>query len=303
MVPVPVGARRRRAVPRRGRRRAPHAQRRVGELPLGPDHVRAEPARRRRRLPAHDGRHLGPRRPRGGAARVPRAGGAGHPLGLRREPPRQPHGHAPAAARVLRRVPRARDRLRPAAAHGRGAAASGSSASRTASSPRPRAWCSPTTSCSRRSAAATRSSARCSTSGRASPRSSCTRRSTATSCGPRTPTGRVGSRTTRSCATTRRSPDLIDRAGATLDRLPRAARPPAPAVSQARRRRRRRRRGAAATSSQWATTSSPRPVGRVHTAAELGSAARRDRVPTSWSRSTRRQRGRRRANDASANAN
>ena len=38
---VPVGARRRRAVPRRGRRRAPHAQRRVGALPLGPDHPRA----------------------------------------------------------------------------------------------------------------------------------------------------------------------------------------------------------------------------------------------------------------------
>ena len=36
MVPVPVGARRRRAVPRRGRRRAPHPQRRVDTYRWGP---------------------------------------------------------------------------------------------------------------------------------------------------------------------------------------------------------------------------------------------------------------------------
>src|SRR5262245_1981709 len=92
----------------------------MGELPLGPDHIRAEPARRRRRVPTHDGRHVGPRRPRGGAARVPGPGGTGHPLGLRREPSRQPHGHAPAPARVLRRLPRAGGRLRPPLAHGAG---------------------------------------------------------------------------------------------------------------------------------------------------------------------------------------
>ena len=55
---------------------------------------------------------------------MPGPGRAGDPLGLRREPPRQPHGHAPAAGRLLRRLPRARGRLRPAAAHGPGAAAS-----------------------------------------------------------------------------------------------------------------------------------------------------------------------------------
>ena len=44
---------------------------------------------------------------------------AGDLLGLRRQPPRQPHGHAAAAARVLRRLPRAGGRLRAAAAHGR----------------------------------------------------------------------------------------------------------------------------------------------------------------------------------------
>ena len=48
---VPVGARRRGDVPRRRRRRAPHAQRRVEQLPLGSDHALAEPARRRRRVP------------------------------------------------------------------------------------------------------------------------------------------------------------------------------------------------------------------------------------------------------------
>ena len=116
---VPVGARRGRDVPRRGRRRAPHAERRVGDLPLGADHPLAEPPRRRRRVPAHGRRRLGPRRPRRGAQGVPGPDRAGDLLGLRRLAPRQPHGHAAAARRVLRRVPRARRRLRPAAAHGR----------------------------------------------------------------------------------------------------------------------------------------------------------------------------------------
>ena len=61
---------------------------------------------------------LGPRRPRRGAQGVPGPDRAGDLLGLRRQPPRQPHGHAAAPARVLRRVPRARGRLPAAAAHG-----------------------------------------------------------------------------------------------------------------------------------------------------------------------------------------
>ena len=115
MVPCPWARDAAAALPRRGRRRAPHAQRRARALPVGPDHPRpvacstataASPAPSsdvwdhadldevRRELP-------GPDR-------------AGDPLGLRREPPRQPHGHAAAAARVLRRLPRAGRRVRPA---------------------------------------------------------------------------------------------------------------------------------------------------------------------------------------------
>ena len=80
------------------------AQRRVRALPLGPHHPRPVAARRRRRLPEHGRGRLGPRRPRRGAPRVPGPDRAGHPLGLRRQPPRRPHGHAAAAARVLRRL-------------------------------------------------------------------------------------------------------------------------------------------------------------------------------------------------------
>ena len=56
---LPVGPRRGCVLAWRGRRRAPHAQRRVGDLPLGPDHPGTEPARRRRRLPADASRTPG----------------------------------------------------------------------------------------------------------------------------------------------------------------------------------------------------------------------------------------------------
>ena len=62
---------------------------------------------------------VGPRRPRRGAPGVPYADRTGDPLGLRREPSRQPHGHAAAARRLLRRLPRDGRRVRPAAAHAR----------------------------------------------------------------------------------------------------------------------------------------------------------------------------------------
>ena len=82
----------------------------------GPHHPLAEPPRRRRRLPAHRRGRLGPRRPRRGPPRVPGPDRAGDRVGLRREPPHQPPRRPPAAARVLRRLPRARGRLRAAAA-------------------------------------------------------------------------------------------------------------------------------------------------------------------------------------------
>ena len=87
-------------------------------VPLGADHPLAEPARRRRRVPAHAARRVGSRRPRRGAQGVPGPDRAGDLLGLRRLAPRQPHGHDAAPRRLLRRVPRARRRLPPPAAHG-----------------------------------------------------------------------------------------------------------------------------------------------------------------------------------------
>ncbi|CAA9227888.1 MAG: hypothetical protein AVDCRST_MAG20-1037, partial [uncultured Acidimicrobiales bacterium] len=118
--PLPVGPRGGRPLPRRGRRRPPHPQQRVGRVPVGPDHPRALPRRRGRRLPPHDRGGVRPRRPRRGAPGVPDPGRAGDPLGLRRQPPRLPHGAAPAAPGVLRRLPRAGRRVRPAAAAQRG---------------------------------------------------------------------------------------------------------------------------------------------------------------------------------------
>ena len=71
----------------------------LGDLPLGPDHHLAEPPRRRRRVPPHGRGRLGPRRPRRGPPRVPRADRTGDRVGLRREPPRQPHRRRCSAGR------------------------------------------------------------------------------------------------------------------------------------------------------------------------------------------------------------
>ena len=55
---------------------------------------------------APSARRLGPRRPRRGAQGMPGPDRARDLLGLRRLPPRQPHGHDAAAGRLLRRLPR-----------------------------------------------------------------------------------------------------------------------------------------------------------------------------------------------------
>ena len=115
MVPAPWAREAAAALPRRGRRRAPHPQRRARRLPVGADHPRAVAARRRRRLPPHARRPVGPRRPRRGAARVPGPDRAGHPVGLRREPPHVAPERADDATRVLRHLPRARRRVPPPA--------------------------------------------------------------------------------------------------------------------------------------------------------------------------------------------
>ncbi len=215
MVPCPVGPRRRRRLPGRGRRRAPHPQRRARDLPLGPDHPLAEPARRRRRVPPHDRGRLGPRRPRRGAARVPSPDRAGHRLGLRREPPHQPPRCAAAAARVLRRLPRAGGRLRPPAAVGRRGGRARRRASPSVASPPTKASCSPTTWSRARPARAGASSASCSTSRPGSPSWRCTPASTPTSCAPRAATtGRAASRTTRCSARDPSFRDLVARSGA-----------------------------------------------------------------------------------------
>ncbi len=228
MVPCPWARDAAALLPRRGRRRAPHAQRRVRHLPLGPDHARAEPARRRRRVPAHGRGRVGPRRPRRGAARVPGADRAGDRLGLRREPPRQPHGHARAprpTSSTSTSSSRSTSGCRCASAT---VSASGSSASRSGGSPRRRASCSPTTGrvhawrARRGRAAAVRPRAR---RHRDLPAS---RRSTPTSCAPRAPTGRAASRTTRTSAATRRSPTSSSARACHAHRLARAARAPTP---------------------------------------------------------------------------
>ena len=126
--------------------RPPHPQRRARPVPVGPDHPRPVAARRRRRLPPHRGRPVGPRRPRRGPARAAGPGRAGHPVGLRRQPPRQPPGRAAAQARVLRRLPRPGRRLRAAGPAARAPTASAASASRSARWPPRRACSSPTTS-------------------------------------------------------------------------------------------------------------------------------------------------------------
>ena len=113
---VPLGPRGRRPVPRRGRRRAPHAQRRVRAATAGarsPTRRRcstATAASRARSTDVWDHADLDEVR-----RELPGPGRAGDPVGLRRQPPRQPHGHAAAAPRVLRRLPRPRRRVRAAA--------------------------------------------------------------------------------------------------------------------------------------------------------------------------------------------
>ena len=202
---VPVGPRRRRRLPGRRRRRAPHAQRRARHLPLGADHPLAEPARRRRRVPPHRGRRLGPRRPRRGAPRVPGPDRAGDRVGLRREPPHQPPRRAATPCRLLRRLPRARGRLRATAAPGRRQRG----ARRRLPVPPPRRRGGRGVPGPRRQRARRAPgggwNARSSSSLPASPSSRCIRASTPTSCAPRAATtGPVGSRTTRRSAATRR---------------------------------------------------------------------------------------------------
>ena len=195
---VPVGPRGVEPLPGRGHRGPPDRQRRVRALPLGPDHPRPVAAGRRRRVPEDDGGRLGPRRPRRGAPGVPGPDRAGHPVGLRRQPPRRPHGHPAAPARVLRRLPGHGHRVRAAAAHDRRRAWSATSGSPAGPWPPRRAPSSPITPASSPASGPARPSRRiwppC---GPASPRCTCTRRSTAPSCGRWPPTtGRPGSTTT-----------------------------------------------------------------------------------------------------------
>ncbi len=112
--------------------RPAHPQRRARPVPVGPDHPGAVAARRRRRLPPHRRRPVGPRRPRRGPARAAGPGRAGDPVGLRRQPPRQPPRRAAGQARVLRRPARPGRRLRAAGAAAERATASAASASRCA---------------------------------------------------------------------------------------------------------------------------------------------------------------------------
>ena len=191
---------------RRRHRRAPHAERRARQLPLGADHPRPVAAVRRGRVPPHDRRPVGARRPRGGAPRVPGPDRAGAGVGHRRHPPRPAPDGDHAAARVLRRLPRAGRRVRPADPpavddHRRAGRLPVPQAGR-----RRRASCSPTTSTTTGAPAAatgcTRRSATCS---RASPRSTSSRRSTRPRCAPCRRPPRAGSTTSPSSSTTRSS--------------------------------------------------------------------------------------------------
>ena len=97
----------------RRHRRPPHAQRRARPLPLGPDHPRPVAAVRRRRVPPHRSTTCGSTpTPSEVRRELPGPDRAGAGLGHRRHPPRPaPHGDH-AAARVLRRLPRAGRRVR-----------------------------------------------------------------------------------------------------------------------------------------------------------------------------------------------
>ena len=105
----------------------------------GPDHPRPVAARWRRRVPGHRRGRLGPRRPRRDPPGVPGPDRAGHPVGLRREPPRRAPDHAPAAPGVLRHLPRAGPRVPAAAPHARRPSRAGCSGSPPPSWPAPRA--------------------------------------------------------------------------------------------------------------------------------------------------------------------
>ena len=207
-------------LPRRGRRRAPHAQRRVRRLPLGPDHPRARRCSTATAASPARSTTCGttPTSTRCGAecrAQIERA----HPLGLRRQPPRLPPGRTAAAARVLRRLPRAGGRVRAAAPPAVDDQPSAASASRSASWPPRRACVFPDhfdhdwRAGSRERVVRARSP----TCSRASPRSTCSRRSTRPRSAP------------------------CRRAGPRLDRRPRAGRrrraPAATLLDRSRRRR------------------------------------------------------------------
>ncbi len=88
--PRPLGPRVGLAVPRRRHRGPADPQRRARPLPMGADHPGSVAARRGRGVSPHRDRRLGPRRSGRGAARVPRPGGAGRPVGIRHQPPRPP---------------------------------------------------------------------------------------------------------------------------------------------------------------------------------------------------------------------
>ena len=173
-------------------------------------------------------RPVGPRRPRRGPPRAAGPGRAGDPVGLRRQPPRQPHGRAAAQARVLRHLPRPGRRLRPAAPavrRRRPSAAIGFPFRRLAAE---EGVVFPDHFVQSRGVGSRRAiERRCPTCRRASPRSTSTRPSTPPSCGRSPPTGRPGSTTTTWSSTTTalRAPARAGRRRA--HRLPRAPRPPA----------------------------------------------------------------------------
>jgi hypothetical protein len=111
MVPARGPGRRRRATAARTSGCTSHSTR-SGTCTGGDRSPGAVAARRRRRVPPHGRGRVGPRRHGRGPPRAVGPDRAGDPVGLRREPPRHPHGHAAAATRVLRRLPRPRRRVR-----------------------------------------------------------------------------------------------------------------------------------------------------------------------------------------------
>ena len=154
-------------------------------LPLGADHPRAVAAVRRGRVPPHPRRPVGARRPRRGAPRAAGPDRTGARVGHRRHPPRPAPLGDHAAARVLRRLPRTRRRVRAADPPAVDHHAPSRPDSRSASWRPRKASSSPTTSTTTGGPAAptacTRRSTTCS---RASPRSTCSRRSTRPRCAP-----------------------------------------------------------------------------------------------------------------------